>query len=93
VASDTMALGALRALREAGKRVPDEVAAVGFDDVPQAATADPPLTTIRQPIQQTGALAVDMLIDILENGADPPRRIILPTELVIRASCGSRLVG
>ena len=93
VASDTMALGALRALREAGKRVPDEVAVVGFDDTPQAATADPSLTTVRQPIQRTGALAVEMLIDILENGADPPRRIILPTELVIRDSCGSRLVG
>jgi LacI family transcriptional regulator len=92
VASDSMALGALRALHEVGKRVPDEVAVVGFDDMPQAATVDPPLTTIRQPIQQTGVLAVEMLIDILENGADPPRRIILPTELVIRASCGSRLV-
>jgi LacI family transcriptional regulator len=93
VASDSMALGALRALREAEKRVPEEVALVGFDDLPHAATADPPLTTIRQPIQQTGVLAVEMLIDILENGADPPRRIILPTELVIRASCGSSLVG
>jgi DNA-binding LacI/PurR family transcriptional regulator len=93
VASDTMALGALRALREAGKRVPDEVALIGFDDMPQATTAHPPLTTIRQPIQQTGVLAVEMLMDILENGAEPSRRIILPTELVIRASCGSRLVG
>ena len=92
VASDTMALGALRALREAGKRVPDEVALVGFDDTPQAATASPALTTIRQPIQQTGVLAVEVLIDILENGADPPRRVILPTDLVIRASCGSQLV-
>jgi LacI family transcriptional regulator len=91
VTSDSMALGALRALHEVGKRVPDEVAVVGFDDMPQAATADPPLTTIRQPIQRTGVLAVEMLIDILENGVDPPRRIILPTELVIRASCGSRL--
>jgi LacI family transcriptional regulator len=91
VASDTMALGALRALREADKRVPDEVAVVGFDSLPQAATADPPLTTVRQPIQRAGALAVEMLIDILENGGEPPRRIILPTELVIRASCGSNL--
>lgn len=93
VASDTMALGALRALREAGVRVPDEVAMVGFDDMPQAATADPPLTTVRQPIQRAGVLAVEMLIDILQNGAEPARRIILPTELVIRASCGSRLAG
>jgi LacI family transcriptional regulator len=93
VASDSMALGALRALRNAGKRVPEEVAVVGFDDMPQAATANPPLTTVRQPIQRAGALAVEMLIDILENGVDPPRRIILPTELVIRDSCGSQLVA
>ena len=93
VASDTMALGAMRALREAGRKVPDGIAVVGFDDLPQATTADPPLTTVRQPIQRAGALAVEMLIDILENGAEPPRHIILPTELVIRASCGSGLVG
>jgi LacI family transcriptional regulator len=92
-ASDTMALGALRALREAGKRVPDDVAVVGFDDMPQAATVVSPLTTVRQPIQRAGVLAVEMLIDILENGVEPPRRIILPTELVIRDSCGSGLGG
>jgi LacI family transcriptional regulator len=92
-ASDSMALGAMRALRVAGKRVPEEVAVIGFDDMPQAATADPPLTTIRQSIQRAGVLAVEMLIDILENGAEPPRRVILPTELVIRDSCGSRLVA
>lgn len=93
VASDTMASGALRALRNAGKRVPEEVAVVGFDDMPRAATASPPLTTVRQPIQRAGALAIEMLVDILENGVDPPRRIILPTELVIRNSCGSQLIS
>ncbi len=92
VASDSMALGALRALRQAGKRVPEEVAIVGFDDMPQAETANPPLTTVRQPIRRAGVLAVEMLIDILRNGSEAPRRIILPTELVIRASCGSGLV-
>lgn len=91
VASDSMALGALRALREAGKRVPDDVAVVGFDDMPQAATTDPPLTTVRQPIRRAGVLAVEMLIEILEKGEGTPRRIILPTELVIRASCGCQL--
>jgi LacI family transcriptional regulator len=89
VASDSMALGALRALRYAGKRVPDDLALVGFDDMPQAATTNPPLTTVRQPIRRAGALAVETLIDIVENGARSPRRIILPTELVVRASCGS----
>jgi LacI family transcriptional regulator len=93
VVSDSMALGALRTLRKAEKRVPEDVALVGFDDLTHAATADPPLTTIRQPIQRTGALAVEMLNDILENGAQPARHVILPTELVIRASCGSQLVG
>ncbi len=89
VASDMMALGALRALREAGITVPDDVALVGYDDLPQAATADPPLTTIRQPIQRFGILAVEILVDILNNGLEPPRRIVMPTELVIRASCGA----
>jgi LacI family transcriptional regulator len=91
-ASDTMALGAMRALREAGKHVPGEIAVVGFDDMPLAATADPPLTTVRQPIRRAGVLAVEMLIDILENGAVPPQRIILPTELVIRDSCGAGVI-
>jgi LacI family transcriptional regulator len=90
VASDSMAMGALRALRQAGRQVPDDVAVVGFDDMPLAATAEPALTTVRQPIRRAGALAVETLIGILENGVQPPRRIILPTELVIRASCGSR---
>jgi LacI family transcriptional regulator len=91
-ASDAMALGALRALREAGLRVPEDVAVIGFDDLPFAATADPPLTTIRQPIQRTGAMAAQTLIDIIEHpGEAPVRRILLPTELVIRKSCGAIL--
>jgi LacI family transcriptional regulator len=88
-----MALGALRALREAGISVPDEIALVSFDDMPHAATAAPPLTTVRQPIQRSGILAVETLIDILHNGLEPPHRMILPTELVIRASCGSGQIG
>ena len=90
VASDTMAMGALQAIRGAGLTVPDDMALVGFDDLPQATMVDPPLTTVRQPIQRMGMLAVEMLIDGLENGAETPRRIVLPTELVIRGSCGSR---
>ncbi|MGC9468297.1 MAG: LacI family DNA-binding transcriptional regulator [Anaerolineae bacterium] len=92
-ASDLIALGCLAALHEEGTRVPEEVALVGFEDLPQAVTADPHLTTVRQPIQRAGALAVEMLIDVLENGAESPQRRILPTELVVRASCGSRLGG
>jgi LacI family transcriptional regulator len=65
VASDTMAMGALQAIRGAGLTVPDDIALVGFDDLPQSTMVDPPLTTVRQPIQRLGALAVKTLIDIL----------------------------
>jgi LacI family transcriptional regulator len=88
-ASDVMAVGAMRATREAGLAIPGDVAFVGFDDVPLAAVADPPLSTIRQPIQLFGAKAVEILIDLLENGIQPARRIIMNTELVIRKSCGA----
>jgi LacI family transcriptional regulator len=93
VASDTMAMGVLQAIRGAGLTVPDDIALVSFDDLPQATMVDPPLTTVRQPIQRMGVLAVEMLIDSLENGAESPRRVVLPTELVIRGSCGSGLSG
>jgi LacI family transcriptional regulator len=89
VASDGMALGALRALSTANISPPDEVAVVGFDDLPLAASSNPPLTTVRQPVRRMGALAAEMLLDIIEEGAKPPRRIILPTELVIRQTCGA----
>jgi LacI family transcriptional regulator len=89
VASDAMAVGALRALREAGKRVPEDIAVVGFDDMPFAARTDPPLTTVRQPIQRLGSLATETLIDLINHPDAPARRIVLPTELIIRASCGS----
>lgn len=89
VASDGMAYGALRALRQANISVPGEITLVGFDDLPSSVTSDPPLTTIRQPIRRMGALAVDMLLDIINEGTEPPRRLVLPTELIIRQTCGT----
>jgi len=91
IASDTMALGALRALRNAGVVVPDEIAVIGFDDLPAAVVSDPPLTTISQPIRRVGAQAVENLIDILKNTPEPPPCTVMPTQLVIRNSCGSKL--
>jgi LacI family transcriptional regulator len=88
-ASDLMAIGAMRAVREAGLSIPDDVAFVGFDDVSIATYADPQLTTIRQPIARLGFNAVEILIDLIENGIEPDRRIIMDTELVIRDSCGA----
>lgn len=88
VCSDHMALGALRAIREAGQRVPDDIAIVSFDDMPFATLATPQLTTVRQPVQRLGHLAAEGLIGVLENTLTPPFRVSLPTELVIRDSCG-----
>ncbi len=90
-ASDIMAFGALRALREAGLHVPEDVAIIGFDDLPQSARCEPPLTTVRQPTYRLGTTTVDTLLDLIEYPDSSPRRIVLPTELVVRASCGSAL--
>ncbi|MFF0428293.1 LacI family DNA-binding transcriptional regulator [Streptomyces sp. NPDC004520] len=83
-ASDNMAVGALRALREAGRPVPGDIAVVGFDDLAVARMADPPLTTVHQPIEGLGREMARMLVALI-NGQDPTP-LILPTRLVTRAS-------
>ena len=86
VASDLMASGAIHVLRSAGRRIPEDVAIVGFDDSQIAATSDPPLTSVRQPIEEMGREMVRLL---LEHTADPgsvPRKVILATQLVRRRS-------
>lgn len=88
-ASDLMAIGAMRAVRDAGLKIPQDIAFVGFDDIPPATQHDPQLTTVRQPIIQFGFNSIEILIDLIENGTKPARRIILDTELVIRDSCGA----
>jgi DNA-binding LacI/PurR family transcriptional regulator len=85
VASDLMAHGALRALREAGRRVPEDVAVVGFDDIELASYTDPPLTTVRQPITEIGRTVARQLLRRLA-GEDVEPVVILPTELVVRDS-------
>jgi DNA-binding LacI/PurR family transcriptional regulator len=85
VASDIVAFGALRALREAGRRVPEDVSVVGFDDVPLARHFDPPLTTVRLPARGLGAAAGRALIDRLA-GRPVTNRTLLATELVVRES-------
>ena len=86
VASDLMAVGALDALRSAGRRVPEDVAVAGFDDSPVAATATPPLTKMRQPFRRISGEMVRLLLGRIEG--EPPASVILPTELVERASTG-----
>jgi DNA-binding LacI/PurR family transcriptional regulator len=85
VASDLMADGALRTLRRAGRRVPDDVAVVGFDDADFAGYTDPPLTTVRQPILDIGREMARQLLR-LSAGEEIQQALVLPTELIVRES-------
>lgn len=89
VASDTMAAGAFRAIQEANLCIPEDIAIIGFDDIPAASKMNPPLTTVRQPVRSLGSLAVETLIDIIDHPGAETRHILLDTELVIRSSCGT----
>lgn len=84
--SDRMAVGVLRALADAGRSVPDDVAVVGFDDLSPARQAQPQLTTIRQEVEATGAAAVELLLERISSPDTPARRVELPTTLVVRGS-------
>ena len=85
--NDLMASGALRVLGEHGRRVPEDVALVGFDDMEQVAEAtDPPLTTVRQDVEGMGRLMVRLLMQRLNGEGEQPDSVITPTELVRRAS-------
>ncbi len=84
--SDHTATGALAAIRDAGLRVPDDIAIMGFDDLDFAATTDPPLSTVRQDIGEQGHEAARTLIHLAANPDMGPRRILLPTEIVVRQS-------
>jgi LacI family transcriptional regulator len=88
-ASDMMAIGAIRAIQDAGLEIPADIAVVGFDDIPDAARLHPALTTIRQPTSRSGVWAAELLIDMIENPNPALRHMILTTELVVRASCGA----
>jgi len=87
-ANDQMAIGALRALAARGIRVPDDIAVVGFDDIFPASLCEPPLTTVHQPIRKLGEVACDRLTERIANPALRPKQELLPTELVLRSSCG-----
>jgi LacI family transcriptional regulator len=84
--SDMMAVGALRAIHEARLSVPHDIALVSFDGLPPSENATPPISTVRQSVHEIGSLAVETLINIMQTGTQPPRHIILPTELVVRTS-------
>ncbi len=91
-ASDLIAIGAMRALAERGLRVPEDIAVVGFDDIPMASFANPPLTTVLQDTRQAGELLVATLINLIEK-KKPAENAMLPARLVIRRSCGASPVA
>jgi LacI family transcriptional regulator len=86
VCADLMALGAYEALYERGLRVPDDVSVVGFDDLPEARWAIPPLTTVRQPLAEMAGMATSMLISLIDGEDLPSKRVELATPLITRAS-------
>lgn len=88
--NDMMVAGVVHAAHERGLSIPNGLAIVGFDDLPQTTMIFPELTTIRQPCVELGVCAAEMLIDRLESGNDEPSHVILPTTLVVRQSCGAR---
>ncbi len=85
-ANDLMAAGALRVLKANGRKVPDDVALVGFDDSNIARHTDPQLTSVRQPIEDLGRNMARLLLQQLQEGAPTPESMVLPTELVVRGS-------
>jgi DNA-binding LacI/PurR family transcriptional regulator len=88
VASDSMAVMALHVLQDAGRRVPDDVAVVGFDDQPVALTTRPPLSSVRHPIEAMSHEMVRLLLESIDARDRLPRHVVFPTELVVRESSG-----
>jgi LacI family transcriptional regulator len=89
VGNNLMTIGALRAMREAGVRAPDDLALVAFDDPVWAEFVDPPLTTLAQPVRRMATEAMELLLERVTSARTEPRRTVHPFELRIRASCGT----
>ncbi len=89
-ANDSTAIGAIKAIKEAGLRVPDDIAIVGFDDGGLASQAVPPLTTVRVYRERMASAAAKRLIELIEDPGQSPVNLTLPTKLIVRESCGGR---
>jgi LacI family transcriptional regulator len=86
--SDTEAFGVMQVAREMGISIPEDLSLVGFDDIPEASYVTPTLTTVRQPMREMGVLAAEMLMSIVEEGQGQTSTVLLPTQLVVRATTG-----
>ncbi|HEX3719072.1 MAG TPA: LacI family DNA-binding transcriptional regulator [Verrucomicrobiae bacterium] len=89
IANNLMTLGALQAIHERALRIPDEVAVLGFDDMPWATSLRPPLTAVAQPAEEIGRAAAQLLLERLVEPTRMARQVILPATLIIRTSCGT----
>jgi len=87
--NNVLTLGGLLALRERGVRCPGDISVVCFDDHPWAAVAEPPLTVVRQPSQQLGQVAAEMLLDMIDGSRHPNHAVSLECELIVRQSCSA----
>jgi DNA-binding LacI/PurR family transcriptional regulator/anti-anti-sigma regulatory factor len=85
-ANDWLAFGTMQAVQEAGRRIPEDVAVIGFDDIAEAQFATPPLTSVRQNPAEMGRVALELLLDQIERGITPSRCTMAPTELIVRQS-------
>jgi anti-anti-sigma regulatory factor len=90
--TDKNALGMLPLLKEAGVRIPEELAIIGFDDVPEAQAADPPMTTVRQRFEMMGSAACDLVVSMLSGETTPPDLVLTPNTLIQRISCGCDVI-
>jgi LacI family transcriptional regulator len=89
-AADVAAVGAIKAIQEAGLRVPEDIAVTGFDDAEWAEQLMPALTTVRQPAKEMGRAAIESVVAMIEDPSLDPPTVLMPGELVVRESCGAR---
>lgn len=89
VGSDRMAIGALRAIRDAGLRCPDDISVVSFDGLASADQTHPRLTSVRQSVTEVGDRAARLLHSVVDGSVTTPEQVVFPTELVVRESCGA----
>ncbi len=88
ISNDQMAVGGVKAIKEKGFQIPEDIAIVGFSDTQFASCIEPPLTTIKEPIYKEGVMAAEMLIELINGKEINKPQITLPTKLIIRESCG-----
>ncbi len=88
IANNLMTLGALQTIHERRLKIPDQIAVIGFDDMPWATSLNPPLTAVAQPAEEIGRTAAQLLLSRLQEPGRPVRQVVLSTRLIVRSSCG-----